>query len=105
MDAYLNHLYGVIKQRHGASAVESYVAKLHQAGLPKVAQKVGEEVVETVIAAMRQNKPEIINESSDLLFHLLILWAECNVSPDEVFAEMQRREGTSGLTEKNNRKE
>lgn len=100
---YLKHLYNIVEARKGVDASESYIAMLFDKGTHKIAQKVGEEAVETVIEAVAGNKDGIINESSDLLFHLLILLADQNVTLEEVFAEMHRREGVSGLTEKANR--
>lgn len=102
---YLNHLFSIVESRKGVSADESYIAALFAKGRRKIAQKVGEEAVEVAIAATSQGKPDIINESADLLFHMLILWSETGILPDEVLHEMQRREGISGLTEKANRKE
>lgn len=101
---YLNHLYDIVLSRRGAEVGESYVATLFSKGREKIAQKVGEEAVETAIAAVSQKRQELINESADLLFHLLVLWADAGVAPEDVLSEMQRREGTSGLTEKAGRK-
>lgn len=97
---YLNHLFAIVESRRGVSPDESYIAALFAKGRRKIAQKVGEEAVEVAIAATSQEKADIINESSDLLFHLLVLWADAGITPEEVLAEMQRREGISGLSEK-----
>lgn len=100
----LENLYDVVQERrnHGDPAT-SYVAKITAKGRKKIAQKVGEEAVETVIAGVG-NKPEkLISESADLLFHLLILWADAGVTPEEVAKELDRREGTSGIDEKASR--
>ncbi len=102
---YLAHLYSVVEARKEASAETSYVASLYAKGTKKIAQKVGEEAVETAIAAVAEGKEAVIAESADLLFHLLILWADSGVSPEDVLFEMQRREGTSGLDEKALRKD
>lgn len=101
---YLAHLYNVVQSRRDASPEESYVAKMFARGRNKMAQKVGEEAVEVAIAAVGEGKKEVVGESADLLFHLLVLWAETDVTPQEVLAEMQRREGISGLDEKKNRR-
>lgn len=105
MDAgYLKHLYAIVESRKGAAASESYIASLYHKGRKKIAQKLGEEAVETAIAATADDRAEIINESADLIFHWLILLADAGITPEEVFLEMKRREGVSGLTEKAGRK-
>ncbi len=103
--AVLERLYGVIEQRRGADPKESYVAKMFAKGRKKIAEKVGEEAVETVIAAVDKDRGEVIYESADLLFALLVLWAQMDVRPEQVFAELARREGTSGIAEKAARKD
>lgn len=101
----LNHFYELVVSRRGSDPLESYVARLFSKGTLKIAQKVGEEAVETGLAAAAQGPKDVINESADLLFHLIILWAACGVTPDDVMHEMQRREGISGLSEKAGRNE
>lgn len=96
----LEELFATIAGRKGADPDTSYTAKLFARGRGKIAQKVGEEAVETVIAAMRSNPDEVISESADLFYHLLVLWADCNVAPEQVWAELSRRAGTSGIAEK-----
>ena len=103
-DDVIDRLYAVIESRRSADPAQSYVAKRLQQGTGKIAQKVGEEAVETVIAAMGGRREEIIGESADLLFHLLILWADAGVRPDEIRTELARREGSSGIDEKLKRK-
>ena len=92
----LERLYGVIAARKGADPAESYTAKLFARGTPKIAQKLGEEAVELVIEAVRADRARIVGESADLLYHLLVLWADADVAPADVWAELARREGTSG---------
>ncbi len=92
-------LYAVIESRRGADPDESYVARTLAGGTAKVAQKLGEEAVETVVAALGGGRDEVVRESADLIFHLLMLWADAGVRPAEVFAELERRRGTSGLAE------
>ncbi len=101
----LNRLYATIESRKGADADSSYTAKLFAAGLPKIAQKFGEEAVETVIAGASGDAEHTVRESADLLYHLLVLWAATGVAPDDVWAELRRREGTSGIAEKASRGE
>lgn len=82
----------------------SYVAKRGAQGRRKMAQKLGEEAVETVIAAIAEDDHALIGEAADLLFHLLIVLADRGIPLDAVRAELQRREGQSGIAEKNSRK-
>ncbi|MBW7852429.1 MAG: phosphoribosyl-ATP diphosphatase [Rhodospirillales bacterium] len=100
----LDELYAVIAGRRGGDPETSYTAKLFARGRGKIAQKVGEEAVETVIAALSRPADELVGESADLLYHLLVLWAECGVAPDRVWEELRRRQGTSGIAEKRSRK-
>lgn len=101
----LTRLEATITQRLAASPEESYVAKLHAKGLAKIAQKVGEEATETVIAALTGDEGELVGEAADLLFHLLVLLAEKGVPLEKVLTELGRREGLSGLAEKATRTE
>ncbi len=101
----LHRLEATIAARRAASPDESYVAKLNAKGLPKIAQKVGEEATEAVIAALSGSNAELVGESADLLFHLLVLLNAKGVSLDHVLAELDRREGLSGLEEKASRKD
>jgi phosphoribosyl-ATP pyrophosphohydrolase len=98
----LDKLYAVIESRKGADAASSYTAKLFDAGMAEIARKVGEEAVETITAAL-SNQDTVTAESADLLYHLLVLWAEAGIKPEEVWAELERREGTSGIEEKESR--
>jgi len=101
----LARLEATIAQRRTASPEESYVAKLHHKGLAKIAQKLGEEATETVIAALAGDDKELVGEAADLLFHLMVLLAEKDVPFAAVLTELDRREGLSGLAEKASRKE
>jgi phosphoribosyl-ATP pyrophosphohydrolase len=101
----LQRLESVIAERRGASADNSYVASLFAKGREKIAQKVGEEATETVIAALSGDPAKLTSEAADLLFHLLVLLADGDVSIDAVFAELDRRDGVSGIAEKAARKE
>ena len=97
------YLRGVIAERRNADPEESYIAKIFRKGRKKMAQKVGEEAVEVVIASMRGEKAELVSESADLLFHLLILWEEAGVTPEELAEELGRRKHKSGIAEKKSR--
>ena len=101
----LERLEQTIAARRAASPDESYVAKLNAKGLPKIAQKLGEEATEAVIAAVSGSNEELVGESADLLFHLLVLLDARGVSLEHVLAELERREGLSGLEEKASRTE
>ncbi|MBW7835387.1 MAG: phosphoribosyl-ATP diphosphatase [Sphingomonadales bacterium] len=101
--AVIERVFAVIESRRGADPETSYVAKLFHRGRGKIAQKLGEEAVETVIAGIDGKKQELIGESTDLLFHLMVLWANAGINPAEVAAELARREGISGLEEKKSR--
>lgn len=94
-----------IRDRRSADPDTSYVAKLTARGRGKIAQKVGEEATETVIAALTQDKKALTGEAADLLFHLIVLLADSGVSLSEVLAELDAREGVSGIAEKAARKE
>jgi phosphoribosyl-ATP pyrophosphohydrolase len=100
----LDQLFETLKSRRGADPEKSYTAKLFSRGRPKIAQKLGEEAVETVIAALAETPDKLVGESADLLYHLLVLWAECGIEPYQVWAELERRLGVSGVDEKKSRK-
>ena len=99
----LDRLWQVIGSRRGADPQTSYTARLFARGRAKIAQKLGEEAVEAVIEAVRDDRSALIGESADLLYHLAVLWADAGISPAEVAAELARREAGSGLEEKRNR--
>ena len=103
-DDTLDTLEATIRARRGADPTTSYTAKLFARGTAKIAQKVGEEAVETVIAALAEDKTALIGEATDLVFHLLVLLADRGVSLDDIRAEIARREGVSGIDEKAARK-
>jgi phosphoribosyl-ATP pyrophosphohydrolase len=103
LGAALDRLWRVILLRRDADPKLSYTARLFSRGRTKIAQKLGEEAVEAVIEGVRGDREKLVGESADLLYHLFVLWADSGVSPDEVAAELTRREGTSGLAEKRGR--
>lgn len=96
----LTRLEATIAQRRHASPDSSYVARLNARGLPRICEKVGEEATETVIAALTGDDGDLTAEAADLLFHLLVLLGARNIPLADVLAELDRREGTSGLEEK-----
>jgi len=93
----LEALANVIESRKDGDAEKSYVAKLFTKGRKKIAQKVGEEAVETVIEAMKVDQEKLSEESADLLFHLMVLWADQNITPDDVLGVLQQRLGHTGI--------
>ncbi|SBW08825.1 Phosphoribosyl-ATP pyrophosphatase [uncultured Alphaproteobacteria bacterium] len=99
----LEDLYAVISARKGADPTESYTAKLFSRGRAKITQKLGEEAVELVIAGCAE-PDKMVSESADLIYHMLVLWADAGIAPEAVWAELARRAGTSGLAEKASRK-
>ncbi len=99
----LDRLVNTIAARRMAEPGSSYVASLFAKGLPKIAQKVGEEAVESVIAALSGDAKALTGEAADLVFHLLVLLEAGGVPFSDVLAELDRREGVSGLDEKASR--
>ena len=96
----LDRLFLSILARRGADPSQSYTAKLFHKGRAKIAQKLGEEAVEVVIDAIRGDKSKVAEESADLLYHLLVLWADVGLTPDVVYGVLAGREGVSGIAEK-----
>lgn len=102
MDA-LTRLEATVKERLAADPASSYVASLAAKGLPAIARKLGEEATEAVIAALSGSEDELVGEAADVLFHLTVLLAAKGIPLARVMAELERREGTSGLEEKASR--
>ncbi|MXP64716.1 phosphoribosyl-ATP diphosphatase [Roseomonas sp. M0104] len=102
--AVLRRLWETVEARRLAGdATHSHSARLMARGTAKVAQKLGEEAVECVIEATLGNRQPTILESADLLYHLIVLWVDAGIRPEEVWAELVRREGISGIAEKASR--
>ena len=87
----LQRLYAVIESRKDSDADSSYTASLLQAGMPKIAQKLGEEAVETVIEAIAKRKGHLIEESADVLYFLLVMWKDRGIAPKDVWKELAKR--------------
>lgn len=106
-DAILKQLTEVLEQRKQSSADESYVASLHQKGLNKILEKVGEESIETILAArdaeQSGDNSKVIYETADLWFHSLVMLSYLDIEVDDILSELERRFGLSGLEEKANR--
>ncbi|UYN94971.1 MAG: phosphoribosyl-ATP diphosphatase [Enhydrobacter sp.] len=100
----LDRLYVVINSRKGADPDTSYTARLFSRGRAQIAKKLGEEAVETLIEGIKGDRPKLVGESADMLYHLLTLWAASGVKPAAVWTELAHREGLSGLVEKAARK-
>ena len=99
----LARLEATIASRKGADPASSYVASLFAKGRGKIARKFGEEAVETIVAALSENKTALTGEAADTVFHLMVLLADAGVPLADVLAELERREGVSGHDEKANR--
>jgi phosphoribosyl-ATP pyrophosphohydrolase len=99
----LDRLYLVIDSRKGADPDTSYTARLFSRGRQQIAKKLGEEAVEALIEGIRGDRPKLVGESADMLYHLLTLWAAVGVKPKAVWTELARREGLSGIAEKASR--
>lgn len=99
----LTRLAATIEARKGADPDTSWTAKLLAQGPEKAAEKFGEEAVEAVIEAVRGDSARLTAEAADVLYHLLVMLAARDVTLDDVLAELERREGTSGIAEKASR--
>jgi phosphoribosyl-ATP pyrophosphohydrolase len=103
MSDVLKALFEVIETRRQEDPSVSYVAALHEKGLNKILEKIGEEATEAIIAAKDGDRAEIIKEIADLWFHSMVMLSHLNIDQQDVLAELESRFGTSGLTEKANR--
>lgn len=102
-DDILQAVYRVILERKGTSPETSYTASLMAKGIDKILKKVGEEAAELIIAGKGGAREEIVYETADLLFHALVLLGFYGIEPEEVYGELRRRFGTSGIAEKESR--
>ncbi len=96
----LDRLWTVVMDRRTADPAHSHSARLLARGTAKVAQKFGEEAVECLIEAALGNRAALISESADVLYHLLVMWVAAGIEPADVWSELHRREGVSGVLEK-----
>ncbi len=103
MNDILNRLATLLEQRKGADAQTSYVANLYAKGMDSILKKVGEEATETIIAAKNGDQQHLIYETADLWFHTLVMLAQAGLKPQDVLDELARREGLSGIAEKESR--
>jgi phosphoribosyl-ATP pyrophosphohydrolase len=100
----IDRLFQRVIARKDDDPATSYTARLLKAGRLKCAKKLGEEAIETSLAAVAEDKAALANESADLLYHLMVLWAACELSPADVYDALASREAQSGLDEKASRK-
>lgn len=109
MDDVLSALADVLEQRKQAPATESYVAGLHKKGLNKILEKVGEEAVETILAAKDAgnggDRDALVRETADLWFHSMVMLSHLELGPEQVLEELRKRFNISGLAEKAARSE
>jgi phosphoribosyl-ATP pyrophosphohydrolase len=96
----LDRLWATVLSRKNADPADSHSARLLSRGTAKIAQKFGEEAVECLIEAVGGHRTALIGESADVLYHLLVLWVDAGLRPEQIWAELARREGMSGIAEK-----
>lgn len=96
----IRRLYDGVRAARSQDPTRSRTARLLQAGPRKIAKKVAEEAAEVALESAAGNRVEVIRESADLLYHLVVLWSEAGVQPKEIWAEMDRREKLYGIAEK-----
>lgn len=99
----LSDLERIVADRASASPDQSWTAKLYAAGQTRAAKKLGEEAVETVIAAISNDRKNLTDEAADLLYHLLVVLKIADIPLSDVFSELERRTGQSGIKEKESR--
>jgi len=99
----LDRLWAVVMDRRSADPGHSHSARLLSRGVSKVAQKFGEEAVECLIEAVTGNKTALVGESADVLYHLMVMWVAAGIKPADVWSELGRRQGISGVLEKASR--
>ncbi|MBW3169497.1 phosphoribosyl-ATP diphosphatase [Qipengyuania flava] len=99
----LSRLERTVAERRAADPSQSYVASLHAKGLPQIARKLGEEGVEAAVATLSGSRDELVGEAADILFHLVVALQARDIPLAAVLAELDRREGRSGIDEKASR--
>jgi phosphoribosyl-ATP pyrophosphohydrolase len=102
-DDIISAVYRVIQERKANPNESSYTASLMAKGIDKILKKIGEEATEVVIAGKGGNREEIVYETADLIFHNLVLLGFYDIDPEEVYSELRRRFGISGIAEKESR--
>jgi len=99
----LDRLFATIEGRRDADPDSSWTAQLFAEGRPKIVRKFGEEAVEVTVAALVEGREALTAESADLLYHLLVVWADAGIQAQDVWDTLAEREGTSGIFEKQSR--
>ena len=102
-DDILQAVYKIIQERKANPSEQSYTASLFAKGIDKILKKLGEEATELVIAGKGGVREEIVYEAADLFFHTLVLLGYCDIDPEEIYGELRRRFGVSGIAEKESR--
>ena len=102
-DEYLESLLSLIKSKKNDDPEISYTALLHQKGINEILSKISEEAEEAIIAAQSEGNDQLVHEIADLWFHCLVLLAQKNLTVDDITNELKKRQGISGIEEKNNR--
>lgn len=100
---FLDELYQILLERKNASGEKSYVASLYAGGAEKIGRKITEEASEVLIEAIKNDLDKIVAESADLLFHMMVLWAHNDITPEHVINTLRARMGVSGHVEKASR--
>ena len=100
----MHRIQATLRERKGAAPDSSYVASLYAKGTDAICKKIAEEAAETIMAAKDEDRLHIVRETADLWFHSLVLLTHFGLGPDDVLAELHRREGISGIDEKKSRK-
>ena len=100
MSDAIEHLYDCVQALRHAAPERSRTAKLFRDGMPKMAKKLAEEAAEVALDAVQGNRGAVVLESADLLYNLCVLWAQAGITPEEVWAELDRREKMMGIAEK-----
>jgi phosphoribosyl-ATP pyrophosphohydrolase len=103
-DHVLDRLFQILQARKHADPERSYASSLYAQGTQKISEKIIEEAEETIAEALKGNADLLAAESADLLFHLMVLWADQGIVPGDVFAVLEKRFGTGGIEEKKLRK-
>jgi phosphoribosyl-ATP pyrophosphohydrolase len=96
----LDRLWGTVLSRKDTDPEQSHSARLLSRGTGKIAQKFGEEAVECLIEAVGGHRMALVAESADVLYHLIVMWVDAGLRPEQIWAELARREGVSGIAEK-----
>tara|TARA_B110000008_G_C16712929_1_gene461557 strand:- start:388 stop:717 length:330 start_codon:yes stop_codon:yes gene_type:complete len=102
-DQFIKELFSILKERAKTKNDNSYTSQLIK-NPEFLGKKIGEEASELIIDYIKKNKKGIINESADLLYHILVIWISAEVDPQEVWSELSNRQAQSGIEEKKNRK-